>query len=91
MWNGTLYYTDSECYYNLTYTGSDSYPIHNSWTDSEAFDTVPSSLLPSAPVYSHTGDTRLVVRLNNSTGKLQYVSSATISNPVFRAVLSWKY
>ena len=89
MWNGTLYYDDEKAELVLNYQGSGSYN-QSSWTDSGAFDTVPSSLRPKHNVYSQVGDTRMTVRVNSSTGKVQYVTGGnSISNPYFQCVLTW--
>ena len=89
MWNGTLYYDNEKVEYVLDYQGSGSYSA-SSWTDSSAFDTVPSELRPKAQVYSSLADTRMTVRVNAGTGKLQYVTGGTsISNPSFYAILTW--
>ena len=89
MWNGTLYYDDKRVQYVLDYHSTSTYQVTSTWTDSGAFDTVPSNLRPAQHVYSHTADTRLVVRVNSSTGKIQHVNSAQISSPYFQCVLTW--
>ena len=89
MWNGTLYYDNEKVQYVLNYQGSGNFTA-STWTDSGAFNTVPSNLRPKQNVYSTLTDTRMIVRVNNSTGKLQYVTNgATISNPYFQCVLLW--
>ena len=88
MWNGTLYYDNEKVQYVLDWQGSGNYHA-SSWTDSGAFDTVPSDLRPKQYVYSTLGDTRMTVRVNAGTGKIQYVTSAQISNPYFQCVLLW--
>ena len=89
MWNGTLYYDNEKVMYVLNWQGSGTYGEHTTWTDSGAFDTVPSDLRPAKSVYSSTSDTRLTVRVNDPTGKIQYVNSASISNPYFVCSLTW--
>ena len=89
MWNGTLYYDNEKVQYVLTYSASGTYS-QSTWTDSQAFDVVPSSLRPQRPVYSSVGYTRMTVRVNPDTGKIQYVTGgASISDPVFYTVLTW--
>ena len=89
MWNGTLYYNNEMASLVLNWQGSGTYNTAT-WTDSGAFDTVPSSLRPKQNVYSTLTDIRMVVRVNYSTGKLQYVTGgASISNPYFQCVLTW--
>ena len=89
MWNGTLYYDNEKVQYVLNWQGSGNYNA-SSWTDSGAFDTVPSDLRPKQYVYSTLTDIRMVVRVNYTTGKLQYVTGgASISNPYFQCVLLW--
>ena len=89
MWNGTLYYDNEKVQYVLDWQGSGNYNT-STWTDSGAFDTVPSDLRPKQYVYSTLTDTRMIVRVNKSTGKLQYVTGgASISNPYFQCVLLW--
>lgn len=88
MWNGTLYYDNEKVQYVLDWQGSGNYNTAT-WTDSGAFDTVPLNLRPKHYVYSLLSDTRMVVRVNKSTGKLQYVTGASISNPYFQCVLTW--
>ena len=89
MWNGTLYYNDEEVQYVLDWQGSGNYNTAT-WTDSGAFDVVPTDLRPKQYVYSTLTDIRMVVRVNKSTGKLQYVTGgASISNPYFQCVLLW--
>ena len=89
MWNGTLYYDNEKVEYVLNYSASGTYS-QSTWTDSQAFDVVPSSLRPQRPVYSSVGDTRMTVRVNSDTGKVQYVTGgASISDPVFYTVLTW--
>ena len=41
MWNGTLYYDDEKVEYWVNYAPTTTLQVHNSWTDSEAFDVVP--------------------------------------------------
>ena len=89
MWNGTLYYDNEKVQYVLDWQGSGNYNTAT-WTDSGAFDTVPLNLRPKQNVYSTLTDTRMVVRVNKSTGKVQYVTSgARVSNPYFQCVLLW--
>ena len=89
MWNGTLYYDNEKVEYVLNYSASGTYS-QSTWTDSQAFDVVPSSLRPQRPVYSSVGDTRMTVRVNPDTGKVQYTTGgASISDPVFYTVLTW--
>ena len=89
MWNGTLYYDNEKVQYVLNFNGSGNYTA-STWTDSQAFDTVPTDLRPKQNVYSTLSDTRMVVRVNYSTGKLQYVTGgATISNPYIQCVMTW--
>lgn len=89
MWNGTLYYDNEKVQYVLNYQASGNYNTAT-WTDSGAFDTVPLNLRPKHNVYSTLGDTRMVVRVNYSTGKLQYVTGgASVSNPYFQCVMTW--
>ena len=89
MWNGTLYYDNEKVQYVLDWQGSGNYNTAT-WTDSGAVDTVPTDLRPKQNVYSTLSDTRMVVRVNKSTGKLQYVTGgASISNPYFQCVLLW--
>ena len=89
MWNGTLYYDDEKAELVLNFQGSGNYNT-STWTDSGAFDTVPSNLRPKHNVYSSLGDTHMVVRVNYNTGNVQYVTGGnSISNPYFQCVLSW--
>ena len=89
MWNGTLYYNNEMASLVLNWQGSGTYNTAT-WTDSGAFDTVPSDLRPKQYVYSTLTDIRMVVRVNYTTGKLQYVTGgASISNPYFQCVLTW--
>lgn len=89
MWNGTLYYDNEKVQYVLNQQGSGNYTA-STWTDSQAFDTVPTDLRPKQHVYSTLTDTRMTVRVNYSTGKLQYVTGGTsISNPYFQCVMTW--
>lgn len=88
MWNGTLYYDDEKVEYVLNYSASGTYS-QSSWTDSQAFETVPSSLRPKHNVYSSLGDTRMFVRVKYNTGKVQYVTGEAVSNPYFQCVLTW--
>ena len=89
MWNGTLYYDDEKAMLVLNWQGSGTYNT-STWTDSGAFDAVPSSLRPKQNVYSSLGDTRMFVRVNKDTGKVQYVTAGnSISNPYFQCVLTW--
>ena len=75
-------------YKSTAWQGSGTYNT-TTWTDSGAFDTVPTDLRPKQYVYSTLGDTRMTVRVNYSTGKLQYVANGTISNPYFQCVMTW--
>lgn len=89
MWNGTLYYDDEKAMLVLNWQGSGTYNT-STWTDSGAFDAVPSSLRPKQYVYSSLNDTRMTVRVHYSTGKVQYVTAGnSISNPYFQCVLTW--
>ena len=89
MWNGTLYYDNEKVQYVLNFNGSGNYTA-STWTDSQAFDVVPSSLRPQRSPYSTVGDTRMTVRVNPETGKVQYVTGgASISSPYFQCVLLW--
>lgn len=89
MWNGTLYYDNEKVQYVLDWQGSGNYNTAT-WADSGAFDTVPLNLRPKQYVYSTLTDIRMVVRVNKSTGKLQYVTGgASISNPYFQCVMTW--
>ena len=89
MWNGTLYYDNEKVQYVLNQQGSGNYNASN-WTDSGAFDVVPSSLRPQRPTYSTIGDTRMTVRINSDTGKVQYTTGgASISNPYIQCVMTW--
>lgn len=89
MWNGTLYYDNEKVQYVLNQTGSGTYNA-STWTDSGAFDVVPSSLRPQRPIYSTIGNTRMTVRVNPDTGKVQYTTGgASVSNPYIQCVLLW--
>ena len=89
MWNGTLYYDNEKVQYVLNQQGSGNYNA-SSWTDSGAFDVVPSSLRPQRPTYSTIGDTRMTVRVNPDTGKVQYTTGgASVSNPYIQCVMTW--
>lgn len=89
MWNGTLYYDNEKVQYVLNFQGSGNYNA-STWTDSGAFDAVPSSLRPQRHAYSTIADTRMTVRVNAETGKVQYVTGgASISNPYFQCVMTW--
>ena len=89
MWNGTLYYDNEKVQYVLTYSASGTYS-QSTWTDSQAFDVVPSSLRPQRPTYSTIGDTRMTVRVNPDTGKVQYTTGgASVSNPYIQCVMTW--
>ena len=89
MWNGTLYYDNEKVEYWLNYAPSTTLQVHNSWTDSGAFDVVPEELRPKMFVFSTLGDTRMVVRVHPDTGKLQYVNSAQMTDPVYKCILTW--
>ena len=89
MWNGTLYYDNEKAELVLNYQSNVTWQINNNWQDSAAFDVIPLELRPKHNVYSHTGDTRLVVRINSSSGKIQTVNSAQIVNPYIQCVLNW--
>ena len=89
MWNGTLYYDNEKVQYVLNQQASGNYN-QTTWTDSGAFDTVPSDLRPKQNVYSTVTDTRMTVRVNAGTGKIQYVTGgASISNPYIQCVMTW--
>ena len=90
MWNGTLYYDNEKVEYWLNYApSSTTLQVHTSWTDSGSFDVVPEELRPKMFVFSTTSDTRLTVRVHPDTGKLQYVNSAQMTNPVYKCILTW--
>ena len=90
MWNGTLYYDDEKVEYWVNYAPSGTtLQVHNSWTDSGAFDVVPEELRPKMFVFSTTSDTRLTVRVHPDTGKLQYVNSVQMTNPIYKCILTW--
>ena len=90
MWNGTLYYDDEKVEYWLNYAPSGTtLQVHNSWTDSGAFDVVPEELRPKMFVFSTTSDTRLTVRVHPDTGKLQYVNSVQMTDPIYKCILTW--
>ena len=89
MWNGTLYYDDEKVEYWVNYAPTTTLQVHNSWTDSGAFDVVPEELRPKMFVFSTTSDTRLTVRVHPDTGKLQYVNSAQITDPIYKCILTW--
>ena len=90
MWNGTLYYDDEKVEYWVNYAPTTTLQVHNSWTDSGAFDVVPSSLRPQRPTYSTIRDTRMTVRVNSDTGKVQYTTGgASVSNPYIQCVMTW--
>ena len=89
MWHGTLYYDNEKVEYVLDYHSSVIWQISNARTDSGAFDVVPSNLRPKQNVYSTLSDTRMAVRVNKDTGKVQTVNSAQISNPYLQCVMTW--
>ena len=89
MWHGTLYYDNEKVMYSLEYQSPSTYQTQLNWTDSGAFDTIPSELRPPQTVYSNTSDTRLFVRVNSSSGKVQYVNTAQISQPYFYCLFVW--
>ena len=90
MWNGTLYYDNEKVEYWLNYApSSTTLQVHNSWTDSGAFDVVPEELRPKMFVFSTTSDTRLTVRVHPDTGKLQYVNSVQMTDPIYKCILTW--
>lgn len=89
MWNGTLYYDDEKVEYWVNYAPTTTLQVHNSWTDSGAFDVVPEELRPKMFVFSTTSDTRLTVRVHPDTGTLQYVNSVQMTNPIYKCILTW--
>ena len=90
MWNGTLYYDNEKVEYWLNYAPSGTtLQVHNSWTDSGAFDVVPEELRPKMFVFSTTPDTRLTLRVHPDTGKLQYVNSVQMTDPIYKCILTW--
>ena len=89
MWNGTLYYDNEKVQYVLNFHGSGNYNA-STWTDSQAFDVVPTDLRPKHLVYSPLTSTNMLVRINPTTGALQYTTSGvTVSNPYFQCVMTW--
>ena len=89
MWNGTLYYDDEKVEYWVNYAPTTTLQVHNSWTDSGAFDVVPEELRPKMFVFSTTSDTRLTVRVHPDTGTLQYVNSVQMTDPIYKCILTW--
>lgn len=89
MGGGTLYYDNEKVQYVLNHHASVNYTASN-WVDNNVFDVVPSSLRPQRHAYSTIADTRMTVRVNAETGKVQYVTGgASISNPYFQCVMTW--
>ena len=89
MWNGTLYYNDEEVQYVLNQTGSGTYNTSGNWTESQAFDTIPSNLRPKHNVYSIVSSSYLRLRVNASSGKIEYQTTQSVSNPYIQCVMNW--
>ena len=87
--SGTLYYDNEKVEYVLNYHSTVTWQINNAWTDSGAFNTIPSELRPKHHIYSMLSDTRMALRVNRDTGKVQTSNSAQIDSPYIQCVLTW--
>ena len=87
--NGTLYYDNEKVMCEIAYHPTSTWTA-STWTDIGTLATIPSELRPKQNAYTITGDTRLLLRVNNGTGKFQYNTNGnSISSPYFYCTFNW--
>ena len=87
--NGTLYYDNEKVMCEIAYHPTSTWTA-STWTDIGPLATIPSELRPKQNAYTITGDTRLLLRVNNGTGKFQYNTNGnSISGPYFYCTFNW--